>query len=403
MRVPPEVRDRLHINGEAYLKLKKALYGLKQASRNWYQTLCKYLLDSGYVLRSKLDHCLFFQHTTNKELWIVIHVDDMAIAASTVAQINDLVTLLEQKFTVTCKPLTRYLGLEVEYDRDKQQLSFHLHSYINFQVKRFEKLFNVDLHHTNNPMQPVVKLHMRTIDEPAANDHNYRSIIGAIMFIAQACYPIIMYQVNKCSQYMSNPSLLHQQAALDILAYLKYHANHCILYTATNTPSCFESTLPPPTMLHSYVDSDHGACVDTRRSTTGYLQYYGNCLISWCTRLQPSASGHGPQESEYKAFYLAASELIHTKQLCNEVGLIQAEANTIYEDNAGVISFIHGNTSASRMKSVDIQCHAVKEWAAQELIQPTKIQTHFNKADIMTKPMQTGQYTRLAESIMNKL
>jgi len=143
MNIPPEVRKRLNIHGEAYLKLKKALYGLKQASRNWYQTLCQHILQCGYIYRSKLDNCMFFQSSTDSKLWMVVYVDDMAIAVTYASQLDVILELLRTRFKVTCKPLQRYLGLEVDYDVDKQILKFHLQSYIKHQVTHFEDLLGI--------------------------------------------------------------------------------------------------------------------------------------------------------------------------------------------------------------------------------------------------------------------
>jgi len=207
-------------------------------------------------------------------------------------------------------------------------------------------------------------MHKRTVDEAQADEHNYRSLIGVLMFIAQAAYPIIQHCVNRCSQYLSDPSDKHMEVALGILAYLKSNSNYCILYTATDSPQAFDPSVPPPTMLHAYVDSDHATCPDTRKSVSGYLIYFGNCLIGWCTRLQDSPSGHGPSESEYKALYLSSSEIVYYRQLLTEIGITQNDANTIYEDNSACLQFAYGNTSGSKMKSIDIKLHAVKDWAA---------------------------------------
>ena len=58
MDQPPGFEDIS--NPDYVFKLKKALYGLKQALRAWYDKLCTFLLNKGY-LRGKVDQTLFIK------------------------------------------------------------------------------------------------------------------------------------------------------------------------------------------------------------------------------------------------------------------------------------------------------------------------------------------------------
>ncbi|KAL0356303.1 UNVERIFIED_CONTAM: Retrovirus-related Pol polyprotein from transposon TNT 1-94 [Sesamum radiatum] len=88
---------------------------------------------------------------------------------------------------------------------------------------------------------------------------------------------------------MENPSEEHMNAAKRILRYLKGTFDYGIFYTSSND-----------VCLKGYCDSDYAGDVDDRKSTTGFVFYFGENAISWCSRKQPIVT-LSTCESEYVA------------------------------------------------------------------------------------------------------
>jgi ATP-binding cassette subfamily B (MDR/TAP) protein 1 len=70
-------------------KLKKSLYGLKQASRWWYKKFDNFMCSSGYT-RCQADHCCYAKHFDNSYIILLLYVDDMLIAGSSIEEIDKL-------------------------------------------------------------------------------------------------------------------------------------------------------------------------------------------------------------------------------------------------------------------------------------------------------------------------
>jgi hypothetical protein len=74
-------------------KLDKAIYGLKQAPRAWYSRLSAKLQSHGFIA-SKDDSSLFFYSDSSCTMFILVYVDDIIIASSSMKFTNVLINKL---------------------------------------------------------------------------------------------------------------------------------------------------------------------------------------------------------------------------------------------------------------------------------------------------------------------
>ena len=70
-------------------KLKKSLYGLKQAPRQWYKKFDSFMHRIGFK-RCETNHCCYVKSFDNSYIILLLYVDDMLIARSSIKKINNL-------------------------------------------------------------------------------------------------------------------------------------------------------------------------------------------------------------------------------------------------------------------------------------------------------------------------
>ena len=70
-------------------KLNKSLYGLKQSGRNWHQTLHDYLMKLGFN-KSTADPCIFFKRDGKDVTILLVWIDDIFVATSTINLMSDI-------------------------------------------------------------------------------------------------------------------------------------------------------------------------------------------------------------------------------------------------------------------------------------------------------------------------
>ena len=70
-------------------KLRKSLYGLKQAPRQWYKKFDSFMHRIGFK-RCEADHCCYVKSFDNSYIILLLYVDDILIARSSIEEINNL-------------------------------------------------------------------------------------------------------------------------------------------------------------------------------------------------------------------------------------------------------------------------------------------------------------------------
>ena len=98
----------------------------------------------------------------------------------------------------------------------------------------------------------------------------YVSIVSSIVYAQTCIRPDISFIVSMLGRYQSNLGLYHWKAAKKVLRYLQGTKDHMLTYRRSNQLEVI-----------GYSDSDYADCIDTRKSTFGYLFLLAGGAISW--------------------------------------------------------------------------------------------------------------------------
>lgn len=126
--------------------------------------------------------------------------------------------------------------------------------------------------------------------------------------------------------------------------------------------------------IQAYSNSDWGACLDTRRSVTGYLLLLGNSPISWKSKKQSTVS-RSSSEAEYRALAAAASEITWVVRLLSELGLSNLSPVTLNCDNQSALSIAKNPVFHERTRHIAIDCHFTREKVMEGLLHLSYVPT----------------------------
>ncbi|GJS01221.1 retrovirus-related pol polyprotein from transposon TNT 1-94 [Tanacetum coccineum] len=280
-------------------KLKKALYGLKQAPRAWYDMLSSFLISQDFS-KGSVDPTLFIRKEGKELLLVQVYVDDIICVASTPELCDPFAKIMCLKFKMSMMgKILFFLGLQIF--QNPRGIFINQSKYTLESLKKYS--FNsCDL--VDTPMVEKSKLD-EDKEGKAVDPSHYRGIIGTLLYII-ASRPDLQFAICMYARYQARPTEKHLLAVKRIFQYLKGTVNRGLWYSKDSSIA-----------LTAFVDVDHVGCQDTRRSTSGSMQFLGDRLVSLSSKRQKSAV-ISSTEAEYIAMSGCCAQILWMRsQLTN--------------------------------------------------------------------------------------
>ncbi|KAG8481139.1 hypothetical protein CXB51_025904 [Gossypium anomalum] len=315
--------------------LKKSLYGLKQSPRQWYKR----------------------KNNDGSFVYLLLYVDDMLIAAKDKGEIRKVKAQLSEEFEMKdLGPAKKILGMEILRDRKTSKLYLSQKGYIEKLLCRFNM-------RSAKPVSTPLAAHFR---------------------LSSALSPQSMMRLSTCHMF-------HTLVQWDLSCMLWvvhvqiYHMQSVQLADIWRIP--FGRTEDG---VIGYVDADFAGDLDRRRSLTGYVFTIGGCAISWKATLQTTVA-LSTTEAEYMTITEACKEAIWLKGLFSELNE-DLQISTVFCDSQSAIFLTKDQMFHERTKHIDVRYHFVRDIIARGDIVVSKISTHENPADMMTKSLPITKF-----------
>ncbi|GKC57814.1 retrovirus-related pol polyprotein from transposon TNT 1-94 [Tanacetum coccineum] len=192
-----------------------------------------------------MDHCCYLKKVGSSSIILLLYVDDMLVAGSDVTKIKKLKRKLSQKFKMKdLGPAKQILGMSI----------------IKYKTK---------MSAFGRPYKLSKKQAPKT----------------------EASRPDIAHVVRVVSRFMSIPGREHWEAIKWLLRYLKGTSMATLCFSIKDV------------VLEEFSYSDYKGCLDSGKSTTGYVFTLGGTAVSWMSRIQKCIA-----MSTIEAEYIAIAE-----------------------------------------------------------------------------------------------
>nr|GEX26900.1 retrovirus-related Pol polyprotein from transposon TNT 1-94 [Tanacetum cinerariifolium] len=204
---------------------------------------------------------------------------------------------------------------------------------------------------------PMATKHLDAdLSETPVDQTKYQSMVGALMYLT-ASRPDFVHATCYCARYQAKPTEKHLTAVKRIFRYLKDTINMCLWYPKDTG---FELT------AFSY--SDHAGCLDSRKSTSGGIQFLGgDKLVRWSSK----------------------------KQDCTSMSLAEAE----YVSLSAAIDISCNPVQHSRTKHIDVRYHFIKEKVEKGIVELFFVGTEYQLADLFTKALPEDRFKYLVRQL----
>ena len=143
-------------------------------------------------------------------------------------------------------------------------------------------------------------------------------------------------------------------------------------------------------VMQAFVDADHATNSVTQRSWGGFLVYLNCAPVYWMSKKQTSVetSSFG---SEFTAMKQCTEYIRGLQYKLRMMGIPCTGPTFVYGDNKSVLFNTTIPDSTLKKKSQSITYHFVREGAAWDEWHMAYVNTHENPADLLTKPLPSGE------------
>nr|GEU98479.1 hypothetical protein [Tanacetum cinerariifolium] len=285
------------LNGE----LKEEVY---VSSSGMYDTLTRFLLDNKFS-KDAVDLTLFTQKTGKHILLVQIYVDDIIFASTDPKACDTFSNEMSSKFQMSMMGKMSFLfGLQISQSPGGifiNQSKFALEILKKFRMDSCDPF--------DTPMVDRLKLDENPFGIPV-DQTRFRSMVGSLMYLTTN-RPGLVFTVCMCARYQASPTKKHLE--------------------------------------------------DTRRSTSGSAQFYGDKLI---LKMRSQLTDYGFD--------------------FNKIPL--------YCDNRNAIALCCNNVQHTRSKHIDIRHHFIREQVKRGVVELYFVTTDYQLADIFTKALPRQRF-----------
>ena len=357
-------------------KLNKSLYGLRQSGRNWHNLLHDYLHEINFK-QSTSDPCVFIQQVDDHTIVMLVWVDDIIIASSSMELMNQFKRKLNQRFHMKdLGEISSFLG--IQFKCSDETVTISQSKYLKDIVSKFgyDDCKPRSTPCENKPSSYCTEEETATTDESMIT--KYRQMVGSLIYAMTCTRPDLSYCVTKLSQHLSKPLPSDWIMLKHVFRYIKQTSEYELTFRKSTNDL----------RLHAFCDADWASSLDDRHSISGYCISLNESgpPISWKSKKQSSVA-LSTCEAEYVSLSITCQESIHLTRLLTELLPSTELAPTfIKNDNQGAIALIKNPVKHMKAKHIDIRYHFVRECYHSNQIVVDYVPSNDNIADIFTKP-----------------
>nr|GEW65457.1 hypothetical protein [Tanacetum cinerariifolium] len=215
---------------------------------------------------------------------------------------------------------------------------------------------------------------------------DYRSKIRSLLYLTSS-RPDIVQAVCFCARYQSRPTEKHLKEVKRIFQYLRGAVNMGLWY-----PKGFSFSLT------AFSNADHARCIDTRKSTSGGIQFLGDKLVSWMSKKQDCTT-MSSAEAEYVALSTSYAQVMWMRTQLQDYGFNYNKIH-LYCDSQSAIVISCNPVQYSRTKHIHTWYHLIKEHVENGIIELYFVRTEYQLADMFTKALPKDRFKYLVRRIV---
>nr|GEZ07065.1 retrovirus-related Pol polyprotein from transposon TNT 1-94 [Tanacetum cinerariifolium] len=146
-----------------------------------------------------------------------------------------------------------------------------------------------------------------------------------------------------------------------------------------------------------YHNADHAGCIDSRKSTSGGIQFLGDKLVSWMSNKQ-NCIAMSSAEAEYVALSASCAQVMWMRTQLQDYGFNYNKI-PLYYDSQLAIAISCNPVQHSYTKHIHTRYHFIKEHVENGIIELYFVRTEYQLVDMFTKALPEDKFKYLVRRI----
>lgn len=393
VEVDPSYSTFIQDNGKLVVELDKALYGCVESAKLWNSTLHKLLTEMGFKA-NPYDQCTYNGIWEQKQVTICVHVDDFFITSISLAAIDHITDIFEEKFPgCNIKKNRRlfYTGMTMDFESEPGHVLVSQEKFIE------DLLESVDSDKVySSPATANLFVTQENQASHSAEDSRvppdvvtkFHSEVAKLLYLAKRTRPDILTTVSFLATRVQNPDS-HDISKLNrVLGYLKSTSDYKLRLNAN-----FKQVV-------AHVDASFAVHANAV-SHTGVVITLGSGAVfakSTKQRLVTKSS----TEAELVGLSDGLSQIIWSRNFLQAQGFSNEPA-IVYQDNKSAMLLANKGTSASeRSRHINIRYFFIKDKIDSGEVTIKYMSTSQIISDGLTKPLHGAAFSSFTRGILGR-
>jgi hypothetical protein len=380
------------------VRLRKALYGLRRSGFDYADFSHNIIIKHGWSKIRDYAACLYCKRVKGMLLWLTIYVDDLLASGSHLHVKPELNMIAKDLVMSAPAPVSLFLGIHckiIRHNPFSADITQQQQMYTIMLISRFFDDRSLSKNHRFR------KVYTPAVDFDAPSDELAHpgllkavapKHVGGLLFLMRCSRPDIAVALGILSRHVTTWTLQDDQFLERLFAYLSHTLDAVLLMTGNAVD-------PSRNFIRCRVDSDHGGCPDSLKSTSGactqIISASGtNCTLGWRSKRQTVAAP-STAHAEVIAYADGLKHQVLPIAGTYEDAGVEMVTESETDSSAAYGAIIAGYSKSMRyMKKVNkvgiAFCHDAVE--ANDDLRISEVRSGENTSDILTKPLPRGAH-----------
>ena len=300
----------------------------------------------------------------------------------------------EGPYTLTVKdPVTSFTGLTISRNRSLRNATLTQQGHIDGMAKKYPLAPGES--YPTTPMQPLsptlsaadAVLNLQFLSDERITE--LQSMIGDSSWVAHKTRPDALFGINMCARHGLTPTELDFKKARHLALYI-IDTRHLGLVIGGRLGMHLTAT----------VDSSFGTHRADGKSHSSWTTHLGGGGSFLTRSKKQSVATDNTAIAELVGAHMGHRDILWSQNFCREIGFPIISVTTLFIDNASTLKIIAKKTHAGMTRHIDLRYHVIREAVQSGRIRCKHLTTANMIADIGTKALAYGPFTKLRSYIL---